>query len=116
MISSYYSCSFPNTHIHMLTILQADEDHDNGDETWDPDSDMDVDVERYFNLYSIYFLWLNIAWSCAQCVASFISELVPSKVKKEIVEPQLNDLVRVSLGFWKFKQILNIFIRLETSG
>ncbi|XP_068481878.1 histone deacetylase 19 isoform X1 [Phaseolus vulgaris] len=43
---------------------EADEDHDNGDETWDPDSDMDVDVER---------------------------GLVPSRVKKEIVEPQLND-------------------------
>ncbi|XP_047162398.1 histone deacetylase 19-like isoform X2 [Vigna umbellata] len=48
----------------MLTILQAEEDHD-GDETWDPDSDMDVDGE---------------------------CELVPSKVKKEIVEPQLNGL------------------------
>jgi len=40
----------------MLTNLQADEDHDNGDETWDPDSDMDVDVERYVTSYSIYFL------------------------------------------------------------
>ncbi|WVZ20135.1 hypothetical protein V8G54_007457 [Vigna mungo] len=49
-------------------MFRAEEDHD-GDETWDPDSDMDVDVER---------------------------ELVPSKVKKEIVEPQLNGLVPVS--------------------
>ncbi|KAG4391786.1 hypothetical protein GLYMA_04G000200v4 [Glycine max] len=44
---------------------EADEDHDDGDEPWDPDSDMDVDVER---------------------------ELVSSKVKKEIAEPQPNDL------------------------
>ncbi|WP_166509952.1 hypothetical protein, partial [Escherichia coli] len=42
----------------------ADEDHDDGDERWDPDSDMDIDDER---------------------------ELLPRKVKKEIVEPQLND-------------------------
>lgn len=40
----------------MHTIFQADEDHDDGDEPWDPDSDMDVDVERYFSLYPIYFL------------------------------------------------------------
>ncbi|RDX97927.1 Histone deacetylase 19 [Mucuna pruriens] len=51
--------------IHKHKIFQADEDHDDGDEPWDPDSDMDIDVER---------------------------ELVPSKVKKEIAEPQLNDL------------------------
>lgn len=46
---------------------EADEDHDDGDEhePWDPDSDMDMDVER---------------------------ELVQSKVKKEIAEPQLNDM------------------------
>ncbi|KAL2346001.1 hypothetical protein Fmac_000001 [Flemingia macrophylla] len=51
-----------------MTVQKAEnknEDHDDGDEAWDPDSDMDIDAER---------------------------ELVPSKVKKEIAEPQLNDL------------------------
>ncbi|CAI8611503.1 unnamed protein product [Vicia faba] len=41
------------------------EDHDERDERWDPDSDMDIDVERH---------------------------ILQSKVKREIVEPQLNDM------------------------
>ncbi|XP_061355711.1 histone deacetylase 19-like isoform X3 [Gastrolobium bilobum] len=44
---------------------EADEDHDDGDGRWDPDSDMDIGDDR---------------------------ELLPRKVKREIVEPQLNDL------------------------
>lgn len=27
---------------------QAEEDNDDGDEQWDPDSEMDIDDERYF--------------------------------------------------------------------
>ena len=30
--------------------IQADEDNDDPDERWDPDSDMDVDDERYIYL------------------------------------------------------------------
>lgn len=36
--------------LYTFTIFKADEDHDDGDERWDPDSDMDIDVERYFAL------------------------------------------------------------------
>ena len=32
----------------IFPLFQADEDHGDGDERWDPDSDMDIDVERYF--------------------------------------------------------------------
>ena len=30
---------------------QAEEDQNDADERWDPDSDMDVDEERYLSLY-----------------------------------------------------------------
>lgn len=44
----------------LLTVkynLQADEDREDRDERWDPDSDMEVDDERYFILYLIYILF-----------------------------------------------------------
>lgn len=37
-------CLFSNTSWY----VQADEDHDDGDERWDPESDMEVDEEQYF--------------------------------------------------------------------
>lgn len=44
--------------IMSFVILQAEEDQEDRDERWDPDSDMEVDEERYFIWYlvSIYFI------------------------------------------------------------
>lgn len=38
-------------------ILQAEEDQEDRDERWDPDSDMEVDEERYFILYLVSILF-----------------------------------------------------------
>lgn len=43
------------------------------------------------NLHIIKYHMISVSFT------SFISELLPSKVKREIVEPQLNDLVCVFL-------------------
>lgn len=45
-------------------LPEADEDHDDGDERWDPESDMEVDEEH---------------------------KPLPSRVKREIVEPEAKD-------------------------
>lgn len=40
---------------NLLIIFQEEEDKDDKDERWDPDSDMEVDDERYFNFIFLFY-------------------------------------------------------------
>ena len=75
--------------IMSFVILQAEEDQEDRDERWDPDSDMEVDEERYFIWYLVSILFylfnpqhLNLCFPLA-----FWTEN-PSKA--ELKERQLN--------------------------
>lgn len=75
----------------LFFFFQADEDQDDGDERWD--SDIDLDEDRYISLPYISCLYIRRHPTAMLVTSHLHSKPLPSRVKREIVEPEPKDQV-----------------------